>query len=60
VESSDRTVAEHSPSIEMALNTLVLTKLDDTVKEYLSGVSLADLRDCAEKQAPEQFYMMGL
>lgn len=56
MEPADKTVADTQPRLENALQELVFTKLDATVKSSMQEVSLADLLQHIEAQSsPDQF-----
>ncbi|MCL2871371.1 MAG: Rrf2 family transcriptional regulator [Betaproteobacteria bacterium] len=60
MEKSDETVSEQSPSIEAAMRELVFNKLDRAVETCLSGVTIQDLLEYADRQNSEQAFMLNM
>lgn len=55
MESADKTVADTQPSVELAMQELVFTKLDAAIKKSLQEVTLEDIIQHIENQSsPEQ------
>ena len=60
MEKSDDTVSEQAPSIEAAMRALVFDKLDRAVEACLSGVTIQDLMEYADRQNNEQAFMLNM
>ena len=56
-EGAEETVAERSPDIETAMRLTVFEKLDESVKDALSKVTLDDLVSATEKHKQENAMM---
>jgi len=59
MEKADNTVSWQSPSTEAALR-MVFDKLDRTVEDCLSGVTIQDLLEHADRQNDEQAFMLNM
>jgi Rrf2 family protein len=60
VEVTESTVEENAPGIEIAMKTAVFNPLDEKLRDFLSGVTVQDLLDIAEKQQAEQSFMLNM
>jgi len=59
MEKADSTVSGPSPSTEAALR-MVFDKLDQTIAACLSGVTVQDLLEYADRQNDEQAFMLNI
>ncbi|MDR1603620.1 MAG: Rrf2 family transcriptional regulator [Gracilibacteraceae bacterium] len=59
-EVTEATVAENAPGIEIAMKEVIFTPLDKTIRSFLSGVTVQNLLDTAEKQQAEQAFMLNI
>jgi Rrf2 family protein len=60
LDPSEPTVPESAPDIEVALNSVVFSPLDDAVRGFLEGITVQDLLDAADSQRSEQAYMQNM
>jgi Rrf2 family protein len=58
VESTESTVGEHAPEIEMMLKTMIFDVLDDAIKQCLSNITVQDMLDFSDQQRDDQSYML--
>ncbi len=56
-EEAKETIGEKAPEIDKALESKLFTPLDETVKDFLTSVTLADLIEEVKKQGGEEGYM---
>ncbi|MDR2710857.1 MAG: Rrf2 family transcriptional regulator [Burkholderiales bacterium] len=60
MEKNDDTVYEQSPAIETAMRIMVFDKLDRAIETCLSGVTIQDLLEYADRQNSEQAFMLNM
>jgi len=60
MEKADDTVSGQSPSTEAAMRVMVFDKLDRAVEACLSGVTIQDLLEYADRQNSEQAFMLNM
>jgi Rrf2 family protein len=60
MEKADSTVSGQSPSTEVAMRELVFEKLDRAIEDCLSGVTIQDLLEYADRQNSEQSFMLNM
>jgi len=60
MEKADSTVSGQSPSTEVAMRELVFKKLDRAIEDCLSGVTIQDLLEYADRQNSEQSFMLNM
>lgn len=56
-EKTGETVSVKAPNIENAMQRIVFDKIDESMKEFLTSISLADLVDEAERYIDGENYM---
>jgi Rrf2 family protein len=59
-ETSEPTVPDNAPDVEMALMEKVFAPLDDAIRTILDAVTIQDLLDVANHQIEVQSYMLNL
>lgn len=59
LEKADNTVSRQSPATEAAMR-MVFDKLDQAIEACLSGVTLLDLLEYADRQNKEQAFMLNM
>ncbi|MDR3209576.1 MAG: Rrf2 family transcriptional regulator [Oscillospiraceae bacterium] len=59
-ERTEDTVSENDMSIDAALKQTVFDVLDESIKRFLSDISLADVAEAAEGLADDQSFMYYL
>jgi Rrf2 family protein len=60
LEKTDDTVSVQSPAIEVALREKVFDRLDKAIEACLSGVTIQELLECADRQNNEQAFMLNI
>ncbi|MCL2831236.1 MAG: Rrf2 family transcriptional regulator [Betaproteobacteria bacterium] len=60
MEKADHTVSRQSPSSEAAMKTMVFDPLDQAIEDSLSGVTIQDLLEYADRQNSEQAFMLNI
>jgi len=60
MEKADSTVSGQSPSTEVAMRELVFEQLDRAIEGCLSGVTIQDLLEYADRQNSEQSFMLNM
>ncbi|MDR0250433.1 MAG: Rrf2 family transcriptional regulator [Burkholderiales bacterium] len=60
LEKTDDTVFRQSPAMETALREKVFDRLDKAIETCLSGVTIQDLLECADRQNNEQAFMLNI
>ncbi|MCL2297359.1 MAG: Rrf2 family transcriptional regulator [Proteobacteria bacterium] len=60
LEKTDDTVSAQSPATEAALREKVFDRLDKAIEACLSGVTIQDLLECADRHNGEQAFMLNI
>lgn len=60
LEKSDASVSERAPAIEAALRDKVWNKLDTTIENCLSAITIQDLMEHTDQQNGDQSFMLNM
>ncbi|MDR3364655.1 MAG: Rrf2 family transcriptional regulator [Clostridiales Family XIII bacterium] len=59
-ERAEETVTDNDPGLEMALKEKVYERLDASLQNALTAVTVQDILEATQKQRGDQSFMMGL
>ncbi|MDR0958259.1 MAG: Rrf2 family transcriptional regulator [Clostridiales bacterium] len=60
LEKNDHDVLKKAPITDTAIHSALFDKLDKAVEDCLSGITIRDLIDCADRQNDVQSFMLNI